>query len=247
MDICFKDEFRTRWRSYFGSAELPITFEYTEDERDAEPLRATTETRCLIAALQLVREGKSLRFDARSFGCAGGKFYCGYSTNLRSGIAEFLAHDEMGEGERYKKNPDVAAEAIRQVPWHKAPATHLIFKRWDKLDKTDAPHAAIFFATADVLAGLFTLAGYDVADRDGALMIPFSSGCGSIITYPYAESLNKNPRAVLGMFDVSARPFVPSGVLSFSVPMKKLRTMVDNMDESFLITESWERVRSRIR
>ena len=52
--------------------------------------------------------------------------------------------------------------------------------------------------------------------------------------------------AVLGMFDVSARPFVKDGVLSFAVPIKKLERMVDDMDESFLITPSWDKVRGRL-
>ena len=48
------------------------------------------------------------------------------------------------------------------------------------------------------------------------------------------------------MFDVSARPFVPAGVLTFAAPMAKFARMVDNMEESFLITDSWAQVRRRI-
>ena len=53
-------------------------------------------------------------------------------------------------------------------------------------------------------------------------------------------------RSVLGMFDVSARPWVQKDLLSFAVPMNKFARMVDNMEESFLITPSWARVRARI-
>jgi len=48
------------------------------------------------------------------------------------------------------------------------------------------------------------------------------------------------------MFDVSARPFVPSDVLTFSAPMNKFNRMIDNMEESFLITSSWQKVQKRI-
>ena len=48
------------------------------------------------------------------------------------------------------------------------------------------------------------------------------------------------------MFDVSARPFVPGGVISFATPMAKFARMIENMDESFLITGSWAKVRHRI-
>jgi hypothetical protein len=49
------------------------------------------------------------------------------------------------------------------------------------------------------------------------------------------------------MFDASARPFVPSTVLSFAVPWPKFVRMVDNVEESFLITKSWNKVRTRMK
>jgi len=49
------------------------------------------------------------------------------------------------------------------------------------------------------------------------------------------------------MFDVSARPYVPDDVLSLSLPMKKFVAMLNNIEESFLITGSWNKVRTRIK
>ena len=72
------------------------------------------------------------------------------------------------------------------------------------------------------------------------------SGCASIINYPYEEAQSEYPRCVLGMFDVSARPGVPSDRLTFAVPMKRFEQMVLNMDESFLITGSWKAIRDRL-
>ena len=48
------------------------------------------------------------------------------------------------------------------------------------------------------------------------------------------------------MFDVSARPFVPQEELAFSAPMNKFIGMVDNMEKSFLITGSWQKIQKRI-
>ena len=48
------------------------------------------------------------------------------------------------------------------------------------------------------------------------------------------------------MFDVSARPFIAEDILSFSVPMNKFLRMVENIPESFLITESWSKINARI-
>jgi len=71
-------------------------------------------------------------------------------------------------------------------------------------------------------------------------------GGSSIVYRTHLESLTDNPKAFLGMFDCSARPCVPKDILSFSIPMKKLLTMLGNIDESFLITETWQTVRKRI-
>jgi hypothetical protein len=49
------------------------------------------------------------------------------------------------------------------------------------------------------------------------------------------------------MFDVSARPCVPAGTLTFAAPFSKFTRMVGNMDESFLTTESWKKVKKRIK
>jgi uncharacterized protein (DUF169 family) len=247
MDLALKQSFLTRWQTYFGSADLPITYEYADDDRGAEPVHADEHTHCFIGLLRTVHEdGKSLCFTAKSFHCQGGRYYTGFAQHLRANVAEFLSCDQHGEGERYKKNPQIAAQAIGAVPWIEAPAAHLVFKRWDKLDERDHPQVVIFFATPDVLSGLFTLAGYEVGDPYGSVISPFGSGCSSIIRYPLMESRSSHPRAILGMLDVSARPQVPSGILSFSVPMSKFARMVNDMNESFLITESWRKVLYRI-
>ncbi|MEE9610746.1 MAG: hypothetical protein V3W19_05810 [Desulfatiglandales bacterium] len=63
---------------------------------------------------------------------------------------------------------------------------------------------------------------------------------------PYLEKDSDRPRGVLGMFDVSARPYVPKDVLTFSLPMNKFMRMIEDMEESFLITPSWGKVNKRI-
>ena len=131
------------------------------------------------------------------------------------------------------------------MPEFTAPARFIVFKRWDKLEPADNPEVVIFFAQPDVLSGLFTLASFDEADPNG-VFAPFSAGCGSIVQYPYLERDSNRPRGVLGMFDVSARPFVPKETLTFALPMIKFLRMIENMEESFLMTASWSKVKARI-
>jgi hypothetical protein len=67
------------------------------------------------------------------------------------------------------------------------------------------------------------------------------------VQYPYLETKAATPRAVIGMFDISARPFVPADILTFAAPLSKFTRMVDNMEESFLITPSWAKIQKRIK
>jgi len=85
---------------------------------------------------------------------------------------------------------------------------------------------------------LFTLANYDQIEPNGTIT-PFGPGCGSIV-YIHILKLMRKAKSSYRMFDISARPCVPAGVLSFSVPMAKFSKMIGYMDESFLITESWK-------
>ncbi len=112
------------------------------------------------------------------------------------------------------------------------------------LEKSDDPEVVIFFAEPDVISGLFTLARFDEIDRN-AVFTPFGSGCSTIVQYPYLERNSDRPRGVIGMFDPSAHPFVPKNVITFSVPMNKFVRMIDNVEESFLITDSWRRIQKR--
>jgi hypothetical protein len=248
MDAEFKDRFLQNWARYFPGAELPIGFYYS---RSAEPkLMATPPKghRCIIGDLAKVRKGKTVCFDTNTIGCGGGKRYLGFDSKLAPNFTYFLSYGIPGklEGERYKKSPELVKENMKHQKPSKAPGDYIIFKRFDHMVEEDKPLVVIFFAPPDVLSGLFTLANFDEPQPNGVIA-PFCAGCGSIVDFPLKELQSSEPRAVLGMFDVSARPCVPSSVLTFAVPWPKYVRMVDNMKESFLITKSWNKVRTRMK
>lgn len=247
MDIIFKQRFTELWNRYFPCADLPIAYYYTDEEDRAEPALMPKGSRCIIGDLAGVRNGKSLCFNIDTVGCFGGKKYLGFVQDLMPNFEYFLSCGIPGklEGERYKKSPELVKELLEHQRPFKSPGKYIVFKRWDRLNEDDDPAVVVFFAPADILSGLFTLANFDESNPQ-AVITPFASGCASIVSYPYTEFESQHPRAVLGMFDVSARPCVPNGVLTFAIPWPKFIRMVDNMEQSFLITESWNKVRTRI-
>lgn len=247
MDQNIKNTFIEKWNNYFPNAELPIVFFYTNEIK--ENINYTPSSfHCIIDKLSRVRAGETIILDSKTPMCGGGKRYMGFSQKLRPNFEYFLSCGIPGkmEGERYKKSPEIVSEIMEEMLPYPAPENYLVFKRWDKLNVEDDPSTIIFFAPPDVLSGLYTLCNFDEVDRN-AVITPFGSGCSAIVYYPFMESKLPEPRAVIGMFDISARAYVASNELTFAVPFKKFIRMIDNMDESFLITETWHKVRERIR
>ena len=247
MDPKFPSFFLSRWTKYFPGADIPICYYYTDHPLDHDLKESVNRDRCLIGNLPQVQQGYHYVYNAHSPGCSGGKRYTGFSTKLRPNFEYFLSCGIPGEleGERYKKSPELVEQYLKIHPPFTAPGKYLVFKRFDKLSEGENPFAVIFFASPDVLSGLFALANYDRSDPHG-VVTPMGSGCASIINYPYQEAQSDNPACVLGMFDVSARPCVPGGKLTFTIPMHRFEQMVHYMDESFLTTKSWDLVRSRV-
>ncbi|MFC2084953.1 DUF169 domain-containing protein [Bacteroidota bacterium] len=247
MNLRIKNKFTTIWNEYFPGANLPFIFYYTDDWDKIKDLNKPNSDHCLIRDVSDVRNGMSIYFENDSIKCMGGRRYLGYSSELRNNFEYFLSCGLEGTvvGERYKKSPELVKELLEKQPPYKAPGKFLILKRWDKLEIIDEPVAVIFIDSGDVLSGLTVLSNF--AEKDlNTVIAPFCSGCSSIFYYPYHESLKDNPKVTLGMFDITARPYIGKHELSIAVSYKKFVNMIDDYSESFLITDSWEKIRKRI-
>lgn len=248
MDIGLRDRFTTVWQQYFFGAEPPVTFEIGGNTSGAMQIPVPKNWRCLVCDLVKVRKGIALVISGeQALSCSGAKYFCGYVKERLPDFRYFLSYGKPGgvPGERYKKSPELVDAADITAAHIPVAGRQYVFKRWDTLTAADNPEVVIFFARPEILSGLFTLANYDRAEPNGVIC-PFSSGCGSIILYPWLEQQKEDPRAVLGLFDPSARPCVPVDMLTFAVPMKKFVRMVADMEESFLITDTWKKVIKKI-
>ncbi|HDR72464.1 MAG TPA: hypothetical protein ENN85_00875 [Methanoculleus sp.] len=247
MDTALRDTFLQRWERYFPGAEPPITFEIGGSTEGLGRVPAPNGRRCFVCDLAKVRKGTSLVFDEDSVGCRGARFSLGYDTERFPDFCSFLSHGKPGvvEGERYKRTPAIVDEMDRGHVRIPAKGKDIVLKRWDSLTDGDNPDAVVFFARPEVLSGLFTLANFDLADPNGVIC-PFGAGCSSIVYYPLLEQQSENPKAVLGMFDPSARPCVPPDILTMAFPLRRFEQLIGYMDESFLTTGTWEKVMKKI-
>jgi uncharacterized protein (DUF169 family) len=248
MDLELRDKLLDRWHKYFNQADLPIVFYYTDNPNEGESPEQPKQHRCIIADMYRVRKGKTLVFNENNLGCGGAVHYLGYRDDQGPNFKYFLScgiPNEL-EGERYKKSPELVTEMMKHSPHVDAGGQWIVFKRWDMLKEDDDPEVVICFAEPDLLSAFVMLANYDTPDPHG-VKIPMGSGCASTIRYPYAEKFKETPSGIVGMFDPSARPFVKSSFLTFASPMERFSQLIDNMDESFLITESWKHISNRIK
>ena len=238
------------WRPFqeaLGLKESPLGVYYTNDQPEGITPKEGIQG-CMIGLLQNARKkGETVYFDKTHFGCPGGAYYMGFFESPRPNIEYFLSCGIPGEmeGERYIKTPERAREYFAKMIPRRAPATYCVFKPVDQFQNGDVPEVVAFFCLPDILSGLFTLTNY-AFERTDAVYAPFSSGCGAILTHPLKEAVREQPRAVLGMFDVSARPMVEKDILTLAMPYSVFLKLLENVSGSFLETESWKKVLGRI-
>lgn len=244
MNIELREKFLGAWIKYFKNAPLPVAYYYT-DTVVGTPLPKTKG--CFIEALSRAFEGEDLVLSRESIGCPGGITYTGFGEMRMPNFNYFLSTGIEGKlrGERYKKTPEIVDEIMKTQQKFDAPGKLIIMKRWDKLTDADDPDVVVFFAKPDTLSGLFTLSGFD-STAPSNISSPFSSGCASIFRFPMQEKLSGGKTCFLGMFDPSARPFVPADTLSFAVPFPRFEELAGYIEESFLITDDWEKVKDRM-
>jgi len=247
MDIATRDRFTALWQKYFPGADLPVTLEFRKESGSSDKVPPPGGWRCIVCQIGRTRNGATLVFNAASITCGGGLMYTGYSDKRPPNFRYFLSQGKEGvvEGERYKRTPEIVDTWERLIPPFSAQGKELVFTPWDKLTETDNPEVVIFFARPEVMSGLFTLANFDQSNPNGVIC-PMGSGCSSIVYYPWLEQQMDKPKVVLGMFDPSARKCVPVDVLTMAFPMKRFEEVIGYMEESFLITQTWETVKKKI-
>ena len=242
----YSEDLWRHFREALGLKESPLGIYYTNDKPEGTTPKEGIHG-CMIGLLQNVRKkGETVYFDKDHFGCPGGAYYMGFRETPRPNIEYFLSCGIPGEmeGERYIKTPELAREFFKKMKPRTAPATYCIFKPIEKFSGDEKPEVVVFFVPPDILSGLFTLTNYALERTDG-VFTPFGSGCSAILTYPLKEAEKDQPCAILGMFDVSARPMVEKEVLTLAMSYSVFLKLLENAPGSFLETESWKKVFKR--
>ncbi len=153
--------------------------------------------------------------------------------------------DEFSEGEGFLKTPELVAEFSDSLPKIKPEGPYIVIKPLEKLLPGEQPKVVAFLVDADQLSALTVLANYARRGNDN-VRIPFGAGCMTFALYPFYESEQAEPRAVVGLTDISARFFLRKALgrdfMSFTVPWSLFEEMESNVSESFLTRSAWKTI-----
>ncbi len=222
--------------AFGGSTELPLVFWYS----DNAIAQTAKKGRCIFTHLNEVRKGEAVSLNIDNIICGGGSFYCGFS-DMPSYVPEFVSIKE-----RYKQSPELVEALLSKISVPRISKSYLNIARVDQLESFEEVEGVLFYATPDILSGLVTWATFDNNHSDAVVSL-FGSGCAQVITYTTQENNKGGYRCFLGLFDPSARPYLESNIMSFSIPMSRFKVMYQTMRQSCLFdTPAWSKIRERI-
>jgi uncharacterized protein (DUF169 family) len=229
---------------------------------------------CVMFMFANAAKGRTAAFDEQTYGCWGGGVGLGFGNAyeqfpggvdcftrfLSSGnkqwekgrqVGEGLAGaagkefaDNFMEGERYKKGPELVDQWLEDMPIMQIKHRYVLFKPLSDTDPmADKPENVVFTVDADQLSALVVLANYGRQGMEN-VSIPQAAGCQQIGIIPWNEAKSENPRAVVGLTDLSARKKVRkllgSEYLLFAMPWKMFLEMESNVEGSFLERLTWQ-------
>jgi len=167
------------------------------------------------------------------------------TAGLKAAGAPKIMVEEFSEGEGFRKTPELVQEWIDGLPEARPEGPYVVIKPLRDIQKDETPKVVSFLVNPDQLSALVVLANYARKGCDN-VRIPFGAGCNCFGLYPFDEAGKENPRAVIGLTDISARFYInkPLGrdILSFTVPFKMYEEMEADAPESFLTRLAWKTV-----
>ena len=144
---------------------------------------------------------------------------------------------------RLKRNPAIAGQGNTNTPKNVMDGySHMEIKPFQE---SDEPELVTILVNADQLSALNMLFHFGRTDND-ITFFPAGSGCSTIFLLPFAELRKKEPRAVIGNADITVRTNFEADTLFFTVSGKAFKEMLQDADESFLITPAWDKLKERL-
>lgn len=234
-------------KDVLGLEYFPVGM-YFADNMPEEAINTGNHSKsCLVPLILSGAKGNVVAFSSQNTGRSCSLFYLGYKDWIFDGIECFLSNEVVmeREPERFIKSKQQAKAFVESMKPEKLNDKVTVFKPLNKFRLNETPELVIFFANADQISGLVLLLHFTMPEREDLVVTRFTSGCGSLATYPMKLKAANQQKAVWGMHDIAARVHFPANLMSLSMPFELFNEITKEMDNSFLITETWQKIRER--
>lgn len=234
----------------FGPKQGPPITRELEEQGQIDMQAVFQNFSCVMGNIWLARKKRGTAYiSTEEYGCPGGSFYCSMmKPNLRF-IEHYVTTGFEGtpiHGERYLPSPEAMRKFLDAVNPRKAPGKYCLFKPLSLFSGSEKPEFVIFFARPEVLSGLFTHTTFTTGEID-SVVSPFGAGCTNVVAWPLHYQEKGLEKAVLGGFDPSARKYMKTDELTFTVSWPLYQKMLKALPESvFSVDGAWTTVRKKI-
>ena len=207
---------------------------------------------CTVPSLfvHCARFGRKCASDSEHSPCHGSKSgfgFGGISNRQNSAWSASTVPEEVratqkhkGSGQSYFKTPEIALIQMGPIKDYGDGTDVIVFQDVDEAEAEGRPIEVVaFLADPTSVSALVQLASFSKETPGPAAVMPYGHACQQIYAIPRAEGESDDPHAVIGMTDMYARRFIRREELSFAVPYKLYRRMVDDVDASFLRKEKY--------
>ena len=243
----------------------PVAVVFTNDKPEGALEFSEGSRGCVAALLNSAAKGKTAVIGRKTFGCPGGGAGLGFGNTYQDfpgGIEYFLStgnkefcKSEIGKnivknmpmlehGEGFQKDPETAKKFFDSLPLTDIPFEYVVYKPLEKLSIGETPEIVVLLVNPDQLSALTVLANYSRGTFDNVI-VRFGAGCQQTGIMAYKECLSDNPKAIIGLTDISVRKIFAKDILSFTMPYKMFQEMEGDVEGSFLQKEEWLHVLER--
>ena len=211
---------------------------------------------CVVPFINAAARGRIVSIDEKSCTCPGGAVGCCFGdgfSRMRPDMDKMLSQGYgedadvpafMKEGERFLCTEELAGIWRTSLPYSEKGYPRVVFAPLSRRETLGNPDLVWIYADPDQLSALVILLGAHNG-RAQNVIAPYCSACQSIM-FAAAEAEKDEPKAVMGLFDISQRTKALSRYLTLTMPYQLWETLIKDPEKSCLTSESWKKIEEGI-
>lgn len=253
--------------SWLDFTYQPVGIWFTDEKPEGAFEFDASKRPCVVSMLLAASKGKTVAVSDETCPCPGGAVGLGFGNAFKrrdTPTLWMLSHGlecpdfpegktlrpELEQGEKFFRTSNASRQWLADLQLSDAGHRYVVFRplRDENEYATDGitqPELVWLLADPDQLSALVIMCGYSTG-RALNVLAPFCAGCQSIVLAKQQNRLDE-PRAIMGMFDISQRHRIPKELLSLTTPYRMFTDIDAHCDNGCLTTHAWKRIEGRFK